>query len=51
MKTGKDYTVDSRNAVIYEGIMEQATQSQTNGNSISTQEAAPITATKIYMNL
>ena len=26
MKTGKEYTVDSRNGVIYEGIMEQAVQ-------------------------
>jgi len=51
MKTGEDYTVDSRNAVIYEGILEQATQPQTNGNSIINHEATPITATKIYMNL
>ncbi len=53
MKTGKEYTVDSRNGVIYEGIIAQAVQPATNnGNgSIQVAEAAPITATKIYMNL
>ncbi len=56
MKTGQDYTVDSRNGVIYEGIMAQAVQpavSANNGSGQVTQaaEAAPVTATKIYMNL
>ena len=56
MKTGQDYTVDSRNGVIYEGIMAQAVQpavSANNGSGIVVQagEAAPVTATKIYMNL
>ncbi len=55
MKTGKEYTVDSRNGVIYEGIMAQAVQpaTATNGSAMFVQaaEAAPVTATKIYMNL
>ena len=55
MKTGKEYTVDSRNGVIYEGIMAQAVQpaTATNGSAMVVQaaEPAPVTATKIYMNL
>jgi pyruvate,water dikinase len=54
MKTGQEYTVDSRNGVIYEGIMAQAVQpTSSNNSSLSMQiaEAAPVTATKIYMNL
>ena len=55
MKTGQEYTVDSRNGIIYEGIMAQAVQpaaAATNGSAMFMQaEAAPVTATKIYMNL
>lgn len=55
MKTGQEYTVDSRNGIIYEGIMEQAVQpapTANNGSGMVVQaEAAPVTATKIYMNL
>jgi pyruvate, water dikinase len=54
MKTGSEYTVDSRNGVIYEGIMAQAVQpaSATNGSlAMQVADAAPVTATKIYMNL
>ena len=55
MKTGQEYTVDSRNGVIYEGIMAQAVQpaTATNGSAMVVQaaEPAPVTATKIYMNL
>jgi pyruvate, water dikinase len=54
MKTGKEYTVDSRNGVIYEGIMAQAIQpTATNGSAMVVQaaEPAPVTATRIYMNL
>ena len=55
MKTGKEYTVDSRNGIIYEGIIAQAVQptAATNGSAMVMQaaEAAPVTATKIYMNL
>ncbi len=53
MKTGQEYTVDSRNGVIYEGVIAQAVQpAATNGGAVmQVAEAAPITATKIYMNL
>ncbi len=52
MKTGQEYTVDSRNGVIYEGIIAQAVQPATNGGAVmQVAEAAPVTATKIYMNL
>ena len=55
MKTGQEYTVDSRNGVIYEGIMEQAVQpaAAQNGSNMIMQvaDSAPVTATKIYMNL
>lgn len=55
MKTGKEYTVDSRNGIIYEGIIAQAVQPATapNGSSVVVQAAdsAPVTATRIYMNL
>ena len=59
MKTGHQYTVDSRSGVVYEGIMAQAVQSTTDtpmGAATATTamyaaESAPVTATKIYMNL
>jgi pyruvate,water dikinase len=56
MKTGKEYTVDSRNGIVYEGIMTQAIQPAvtSNGPAMVMQgaaEVAPVTATKIYMNL
>ncbi len=54
MKTGMEYTVDSRNGVIYEGIMAQAVQpvaANNGGIAMQVAEAAPVTATKIYMNL
>ncbi len=54
MKTSKEYTVDSRNGVIYEGILAQAIQPATPNNDcgiMQVAEAAPVTATKIYMNL
>jgi pyruvate,water dikinase len=52
MKTGVEYTVDSRNGIIYEGVLAQAVVPATNGGAAVAQaEAAPVTATKIYMNL
>jgi pyruvate,water dikinase len=59
MKTGHQYTVDSRSGVVYEGIMAQAVQPTTDtptGAATATTamyaaESAPVTATKIYMNL
>jgi pyruvate,water dikinase len=50
MKTGKEYTVDSRNGIIYEGILKQDPEAAT--TVLHTVDApAPVTATKIYMNL
>ena len=59
MKTGQQYTVDSRNGIIYEGVLFQAVQpTAVAPNSMATAamvtqiaESAPVTATKIYMNL
>jgi len=56
MKTGQEYTVDSLNGLIYEGVMAQAVQptASASGAAVVMQapaEAAPVTATKIYMNL
>ena len=49
LKTGKTYTVDSRNGIIYEGILKQATELTTTQSNITISD--PVTATKIYMNL
>jgi pyruvate,water dikinase len=55
MKTGQQYTVDSRNGIIYEGVLAQAVQptpkSSGEGATVQVTESAPVTATKIYMNL
>jgi pyruvate,water dikinase len=57
LKTGKEYTVDSRNGVIYEGVLSQAVQPTTTQNGTTAGmvmqmvEPAPVTATKILMNL
>jgi pyruvate,water dikinase len=53
MKNGVEYTVDSRNGIIYEGILSHALApiATTNGGNITTTEFSPVTATKIYMNL
>ena len=59
MKTGQQYTVDSRNGIIYEGVLAQAVQQPAtapNGTATAAMvtqiaESAPVTATKIYMNL
>ena len=54
METGKEYTIDSRNGIVYEGVMPQAAQpAASNGAAASASAAAPVpvTATKIYMNL
>jgi len=58
METGKQYTVDSRNGVVYEGILAEAAKPLTSqgsaaqgGMGVCVGEAVPVTATKIYMNL
>ncbi len=54
METGKEYTVDARNGVVYEGIIprleEQPTPMATTTSQL-TIGSAPVTATKIFMNL
>ncbi|MCW4055024.1 MAG: phosphoenolpyruvate synthase [Candidatus Bathyarchaeota archaeon] len=51
MKTGSEYTVDSRNGIIYEGILREATEATNQGAVTVSADAVPVTATKIYMNL
>ncbi len=54
MKTGEEYTVDSRNGVIYEGFLREATEATLKQNVETLAVAADptlVTATKIYMNL
>jgi pyruvate,water dikinase len=60
MKTGKEYTVDSKSGVVYEGAMATLTAQLTSaaGGGVTqaamaggTFQAVPTTATKIYMNL
>ena len=53
MKTGKEYTVDARNGIIYEGILREATEAtaEAAGSIVAVADSVPVTATKIYMNL
>jgi pyruvate,water dikinase len=59
MVSGKEYTVDARNGVVYEGVMSTLTE-QLPSSAVSFSPATitggvfrsvPVTATKIYMNL
>jgi pyruvate,water dikinase len=55
--TNKEYTVDAKNGVVYEGILEEITAKPTIPSAVSIEapsafaEPVPITATKVYMNL
>ena len=55
MTTGKEYTVDARSGVVYEGIMEESVRQNESPTTEITPSianmSAPITATKIYLNL
>jgi pyruvate,water dikinase len=52
MITGGEYTVDARSGVVYEGVVEQMRPTPTPAAAAPTAlELAPITATKIYLNL
>jgi len=60
MITGKEYTVDSKSGVVYEGAVASLTTQLTSAAGLSTSQgvvaggtfqAVPTTATKIYMNL
>jgi pyruvate,water dikinase len=60
MITEKEYTVDARSGIVYEGVLQALTQqlSSASGSSVSSPaisggvfQSVPVTATKIYMNL
>jgi len=55
MKTGKEYTVDAKNGVVYKGILKELTgPTEPKPPTVpipSGLESAPVTATRIYMNL
>jgi pyruvate,water dikinase len=52
MTTDREYTVDARNGVVYEGILKlEETSHATGENAIFLQQSVPVTATKILMNL
>jgi pyruvate,water dikinase len=60
MVSGKEYTVDSKSGVVYEGIMQALTEQLSSSTRASAPQATvsggifqsvPVTATKIYMNL
>ncbi len=55
LQTGREYTVDARSGEVYEGILlEEVAPSPTAvtaAAAVQAVESAPITATKIYMNL
>ncbi len=54
MKNGNEYTVDARSGVIYEGIkpmLEKPATPSTVTPEVAALSSAPVTATKIYLNL
>ena len=55
MKTGQEYTVDAKSGVVYEGILKElAGPTELKPPTVpipSGLESAPVTATRIYMNL
>lgn len=56
MQTGNEYTVDARSGVIYEGLLKElvrppAAAATTAATAFTALQPAPVTATKIYMNL
>ncbi len=51
LKTGKDYTVDAKTGVVYEGLIEEVAAPAAVAVSAAVSEYVPVTGTKIYMNL
>ncbi len=53
MTTGQEYTVDAKTGVVYEGIMSELTEPTISATAATPTAitSAPITATKIYLNL
>ena len=52
IKDGADVTVDAKNGVVYEGILEEAVKkAEAAPGAVVAAEAVPVTGTKVYMNL
>jgi pyruvate,water dikinase len=52
MTTGKEYTVDAKGGVVYEGVVDYMKSTATpTATGSATLESAPVTATKILLNL
>lgn len=56
MKTGKEYTVDAKSGVVYEGLLPLAAAPAASMATVAAMQnpqimSAPVTATRIYMNL
>jgi len=52
LRSGVEYTVDANSGVVYEGIVESVLKLNNDVKTqLTTYEAAPITGTKIFMNL
>ncbi|MEM3794149.1 MAG: phosphoenolpyruvate synthase [Candidatus Bathyarchaeia archaeon] len=53
LKTGKEYTVDAKSGVVYEGLVEAILKPEAEGAPALPSPAppSPITATKVYVNL
>jgi pyruvate,water dikinase len=60
MITGKEYTVDSRSGIVYEGVLQTLTQQLSSASGAVASNSAfsggvfqsvPVTGTKVYMNL
>ncbi len=53
MMTGREYTVDAKSGVVYEGIIKES--AETSASTLTAPptmiEPAPVTATRIYLNL
>jgi pyruvate,water dikinase len=51
LKVGQVITVDGKNGMVYEGAMAAPQPVASSGQTVVGTEAAPVTATKIYVNL
>lgn len=53
IKSGIDITVDAKNGIVYEGVLEEVAKKQTAAaaGEMMIAESYPVTGTKIYMNL
>lgn len=54
IKNGIDITVDAKNGIVYEGILEEVAKQAATvaaAGGVTAVESAPVTGTKIYMNL